>query len=711
MTPADRRGSVDADSPPLEYQRPVAPTFRPDDDRPGLTVVDPVRNKRYPLQTSDPVTLHESDPDAFCVPVDVATAFTAASLLLPYVVPTVVRDRHGRMLTEVEHNAYEPLGDGEYHLELMTPIRLCLRVEGPLTIASSDRRLAFAFDGPTRLHLGARSPHERPAATVTTTTEPAALAAAVSTFGSALKTTSPERSLPTLRGHPPRLELGDALEIPATVEPPATGVRLVVPDDRAAVYAASSLAYYLGATVTVGDEPRLETDRGFTHPLGRGGPAFERSLEEVLEQLFFVDCLVRTEGLYRIDLDERHAVEERLDADFTELYHMDLSARLEAYLSLPFEAVADVFPPWQLVTHVTDDPENARLLPFLANDLSIIRSGDTDTPSSAGPPALGLEEFVRSAAPSDSAGLGLDAFVSPPETDAIEQAWAGPGVPVGANKLLPAGFEHGLTAAASSDRIEITIVCNDPRMLAEVDGVAYGDREELPFDVTVHREVTVEELRGIFAADTDFVHYVGHVEDGAFVCRDGTLPAESLTDVGVDFFLLNGCLSYEIGVELIEAGSVGGIVTVSEVGNPDAVAVGRLVARLLNTGFTLRSAVDVARSYRLVGAQYVVVGDGGAAVTQSGGGVPNVCHVESADTDGDRPYRVRLQLYHCSDTGMGSAYIPYIDGIDRYFLVGGELPTLSLSGSALTRFLRLEGIPVEFDGEWYWSTDEVFEEL
>ena len=36
---------------------------------------------------------------------------------------------------------------------------------------------------------------------------------ALSTLSSALKTTSVERSYPTLRGHPPALELGDALDV------------------------------------------------------------------------------------------------------------------------------------------------------------------------------------------------------------------------------------------------------------------------------------------------------------------------------------------------------------------------------------------------------------------------------------------------------------------------------------------------------------------
>ncbi|MCU4743523.1 hypothetical protein [Natronoglomus mannanivorans] len=776
------------------------PTYHADDDRPELTVVDPVQNTRYPLKTTDPVEPVPTDPDCFYFPVESAIAFTTEKLVLPYVVPTVVRDREGTMLLETEHYAYETLPEGEYILELMAPIRLSVRVRGAVTIASSDERLAIAFGESTRVRLGARSLHERPAGTVTTTGAPDDLARAVSTFGSALKTLSCERSLPTFRGHPPRLELGDELRIPEGLEPPESGVTIVVPPERTAVYAVSSLAYYLGATVVTGANPRIETDHGFEYALGEAGVPFERSVERVLKHVFFLDCLTRTEGLYRIDLYERQQVDDRLNVAFDELYDEPLAEQLETYLSIPFEAIADLQPAWQLATHVTPERENATVLPFLADDLSIVATAPDSTPeiegtgddseekpdpdpdldsdsesTSADDIALAIDGFTRSTAETNGDRrnrLSIDAFVSPPDLDAFEQAWLGDGIPIGANKLVPDAFENGLERSPSGDDVEITIVCNDDRMLDELDGTLYGDREELPFDVSVHRDCSVATLRSLIAAETDFFHYVGHVEDGAFVCHDGVLETESLVDVGVETFLLNGCQSYELGIALLEAGSTGGIVTVSDVGNPDAVAVGRLIARLLNTGFTLRSAVDVARSYRLVGNQYVVVGDGGSSVTQSGGGVPNICRIEAVTEDGRGPrddgeghrcrtndeveaeneqtdadanvktdtnadvdanantntnpdananntpiespigrYRIQIRLYHSSNTGVGALYIPYIDGIDQYFLVGGELPLLELSGYALTRFFQLEEIPVEWNGEHYWSSDAQFENL
>jgi hypothetical protein len=690
----------------------VIPTFQPVDDRPGVTVIDPVENRQYPLQTGERVAPARIDASGFYFPVDSAVSITTSSVVLPYVVPVYVRNPAGELLIEIEHYDYETLPDGEYILELMAPIKLYLRVRSGVTIASSDDRLSFDFDMATAVRLGARSRHERPAATVETTAQPADLARAVSTFGSALKTTSPERSLPTFRGHPPRLSAGDAVRIPEGIDPPRTGVRLVVPPERIAVYAASPLAYYLGATVETGSEPRLETDRGFTYALGRDGDTFDRTVGRVLKHAFFFDCVLRTEGFYRVDLHEREQVEARVDLPFDELYDRPLADRLESVLSVPFERIRDLIPTWQLVTHTTDEPANVSALPFLANDLAIVRrasakSGRTETRP---PEPIDVEGFTRSGTRTTDESAGLDTYVSPPPVDAFEQAWLGTGVPIGANKLVQAGFEHGLDASPSSDGVEVTVVCTDREMAGELDprnGGLYGDREALPFDVTVRRNVSTDELRRLFTAETNFLHYVGHVEDGAFVCRDGTLAADELTTVGVDAFLINGCRSYEIGLSIVERGSVGGIVTLSEVGNRDAISIGRFVARLLNNGFTLRSALSLARAYHLVGAQYVTVGDGGVAVGQAGSIVPNSCRIERV---GEERYRLRLRLYHV-DSGVGAQYIPYLDGVDRHFLAGNELPAMTLSGDSLSRFLRLAQIAVEFDGERCWSTDDRFTDL
>ncbi|WP_323173577.1 hypothetical protein [Natrialba sp. PRR66] len=698
------------------------PTFKAADDRPGVTVIDLIENRQFPLQTSTQIDPQQIGTDSFHFPVDTAVEFITDQLVLPYVVPTCVRDQHGEMLLETEHYAYETLPENVYLLELTAPIKLYVCVRSEITIASSDDRLAFDFGSPIHVQLGARSLHEKPAATVKSTADPTDLACAVSTFGSALKTTTCERSLPSFRGHPPRLELADQLHVPDEIESPDTGITIVAPPDRNAIYATSSLAYYLGATVVTGENPRIETDAGFEYKMGQSSEEFESSIERTLQHVFFLDTVTRTEGIYDIDFHERKQIEAHVTLPFEELYDRTIAEQLAIYLSIPFDTTEEFRPTWQLVTYVTPNPQNAKALPFLANDLSLIQTARQTAQSTEGPsaPSADIAAFVRSSTRSKDSDRektdetnhlcdGVNSYVSPPKTDTFETAWLGEGTPIGANKLLPSAFENGLNHSPrdASDAIDITIVCNDQQMAAEynesTDGL-YGNRDELPFDVTIHRNLSIDSLRQVFATDTDFLHYIGHVDGEAFICSDGELDSRTLTQVGVDTFLLNGCESYQHGLQLIKNGSVGGIITHSVVENQDAIAVGQLIARLLNSGFTLRSAVNLARTHRFVGNQYGVVGDGGITVAQSGGGVANRCHIDSVEED---RYELRISTYH-SQHGIGALYIPYIPSVSKHFLAGTELPPFTLSRDTLKRFLQLEEIPVEFDDRFYWSSDDFF---
>lgn len=108
--------------------------------------------------------------------------------------------------------------------------------------------------------------------------------AAISALSSALKTTTCERSYPTLRGHPPRIECGDKLHIPDELSRPETGIRLEVPPSLENVFVAAPLVYYLGAEMVPGEKPRLVTER-FEYPLDDF--PLEREIERLLKQVFF----------------------------------------------------------------------------------------------------------------------------------------------------------------------------------------------------------------------------------------------------------------------------------------------------------------------------------------------------------------------------------------------------------------------------------------
>jgi hypothetical protein len=666
----------------------------------GLVVEDDIERRRHELET-DGAGARRVDVDRLYFPVDAAVAVPTDELTFPTVVATYVRDADGEMLGEIDQFGGRSFEAGRYSVELCASIKFYLRVDGRLEIDTSDNRMRIATDA-DEIVVGARSHHERPEATITTTGEPHDLMAAVTALSSALKTTSPERSYPTLRGHPPTIELGDELHVPDALEVPETGITLELPPSRRYVYPAASLAYYLGARVVPGPSPRLVTDEGFEHRLD-GPDGYEAAVERALKRAFFLDCLTRTEGYYTVDLHERAAVEPELDLEFAALYDASPAERLEAYLGVPFATVEDHLPEWKLTTHVDTDPEQAELLPFLVRDLATIRLPEGESVADAGEQSAAVSEFTRSAS-GGTAAAQPSTFVQPSAADSVEQAWAGEDVPVGASKASVQAFRNRLERDVSDGDIDIAVVCNDDAMGEERSAAeeVYGSREELPFDIHVYHDLSTAALRAVVETDVDFLHYIGHIDEEGFDCADGKLDARDLEFVGVDAFLLNACGSYEQGMALIDRGAIGGVVTLSEVNNSGAVRVGRAMSRLLNQGFPLRAALDIAKDRSIVGGQYIVVGDGNVDVVQLETSQPMLPRIDSLG--GDR-FDVTFRAYPTESRNMGTMTTLLVDE-GTHYLGSGDMGPFTLDREDLWQVVGQESVPLLVDGEFTWS-DEV----
>jgi hypothetical protein len=538
---------------------------------------------------------------------------------------------------------------------------------------------------------------------------------AVSHFGSALKTTSPERAFPSLRGHPPRVELGESLSIPPTLEPPETGVSIEVPPSHEALYPVVTLAYYLGARIEPGSRPRLVTEEGFEYNFD--ADSYEQSVAETLEQLFLLDCLARTEGYYDVALHERAALADALDLEWRTLYDSPLAERLPAYLDVAYDTVAAQVPEWRLTAHVQPVSESVEQLPYVVDKLATVRTATptTEPRSSAQSQSESAAEgvFTRSgstlARGPDSHSADLRQYVQLEQTDALEQGWIGEGVPIGASKLLTRAFENRLDRVVPGGDIAITIVVNDTRMDDERDLVdsAYGDRENLPFDIDVHRDLSVAELRELLREAHQFLHYIGHTEAKGFECSDGHLDAGNLAETGVEAFLLNACNSYEQGVQLIEAGAISGIVTLNDIINHRAVRVGELIAQLVNAGFPLAAAVAIASEETILGKQYIVVGDGGMSVTQADGRTMSLLELE--DGDSESTYSMEIQTYNSDNFDIGSIYMPHLPSQEEYYINGGIVDTFNLNTEELVEFFDLAKMPVRYDGSLRWSNSLVSE--
>ncbi|WP_137286060.1 CHAT domain-containing protein [Halorussus salinisoli] len=744
---------------------PTQPKFTSSSDPTGLDVVDPIETRHFSLLTESAVNPTDADPDRFAFPVAAACRIRTTRISFSSTIPLDVRTPDGEHRVSVDLPTTREFPADEYLLELHSPIKLYLRTSGSMTIDATDDSVEIAFADEVAVEVGARSYHSSPAATITVPDDPEAVMEAVSAFSSALKTTSPERSWPTLRGHPPRVERGDELSIPDELDAPETGITITVPPEYGHVYTVAPLAYYLGAEVVSGEEATLAADSGVTRHLGGDVSAVGESVESILKRVFLLDCVTRTEGLYPDDLYERDVLESEVDLDLESLYRASPADRLAAYLAVSGEAIEAIEAPWHRVTHVESDPgpEPVELLPYVINDLSLVavkatsdegwsptevqrRTGEAldafvRSPSATGGDAesgtiggdgdfrrsaslrrsnrrnhgledaeSGREETEENESPFDDSAArgvpGIDGYIPLPDTDALEQAWIGDRTPIQGTKLLREAFERD-TTPSEDGTVEITVVCNDDEMRAEWDAAAeiYGDRDDLRVNVTCEFGVSTDELRTLLAEESDMFHFVGHIDGLGFQCSDGILDAESLDEVNAQTVLLNGCRSHDQGVELVKMGARAVVVSLGDLWNDGAVEVGETLARLFHYGFSIGHAMTLVREHTSLGKDYVVVGDSGVTLAYCENGVPTIFHIEQNTESNQRSKEIEATPYSypARDYGMGSTFRLHHSEIQDYHIAVESGSKLRVPPEKLNQEFISISEPLIVDGELVWS--------
>ena len=699
-------------------------------------IADHIEEVRMPLRVDDATGCpRRADADGrYPTPVDACWRLTAGSITPLCTADVYVRTPDNAVVATATADSAATVPSGRHVLELSTaPVTTYLSVEGPALVRYDDRYPTVSFDGGAdRIEIGARSRHETPAGTVTVTEDPADVAAGISTFGSALATTSVERSFPTLRGHPPLLELGEGFEVPPLVERVETGVELAVPFEYGPLFSAAPLAYYLGATIRESDRPSLEAGgRSYRLPTEHEDAAAE--LGRLLRHCFTLDCATRacSSGLYDVDLQVHESLTARLDPPWTEWYGMDLADRTAAYLDVPLAATEGAVG-WPQTADVRPVAGNASILPFLAADLSTVRSPPPAPTVPNGGGSTPLDEFVRNEQPTaftrdaERSGGGLggtddamardtsrsptqnvteedEAVVSPRPAESTSLAWVGPGYPMRAAKPTVAAYRRRLDRTPSADlTIDVTVVCNDERMTEEADDV-YGFRDHVVFEVTQNGDLTVEELRDLLRREHDFLHYIGHVDERGVECADGFLDLRSLSDTGVDAFLLNACTSYRQGMALVEAGALGGVVSLTELPNSLATQVGRDLARLFDAGFPLDAALDVVARGPFAGSSYTIVGDPRVQLCQCATGAPIIAEITGTDPD---RFRIRPRYYPTRSFGLGTMANPHFEASTKQYIASGDRTESWSDADTFSSFLKLARIPLVIDHEIHW-TDEL----
>ncbi|WP_458210436.1 hypothetical protein [Haladaptatus sp. NG-SE-30] len=109
--------------------------------------------------------------------------------------------------------------------------------------------------------------------------------------------------------------------------------------------------------------------------------------------------------------------------------------------------------------------------------------------------------------------------------------------------------------------------------------------------------------------------------------------------------------------------------------NSGAIRIGKTMARLLNGGFPLQAALEIAQGESIIGGNYLVVGDGSLSVAQSESGIALLAIVDSTENS----FTLQLKSYPTANSEMGSILIPCSDIGDKYSLGSGNTEAIDVS--------------------------------
>ncbi|MDZ5812578.1 hypothetical protein U4E84_14615 [Halorubrum sp. AD140] len=586
--------------------------------------------------------------DLFPFPVDRAISFEAGSISVPEYSSVSVRTADGEFVARLDEPMELPRGS--YCVDVSGATKVLIRapdVAAETTGMADSGPVDVGFDRPITVTVGARSLHARPEATITVPDDPVALAEAVSVLGSSIKEFSPERSWPTLRGYPPRIERGDELDVPSPLVAPDTGVEVVVRPEYADVYRLSTLSYYLGARMVVGDAPAIRLDTGYVESLPTEGVALEERAEELLRTWFFLDTLARTEGYVPSDRYEYEQVGPELPFYPPKLADRSMSDRLMEYLEVCPETVAPYAPDWPTEAVLRPGPAGAELLPHLVHVLAPVRvRGAAEPPDPDAPTALATSPWL---APSGG--------VPDPDDDPL---------PAGTSVLTTASYENRLrrTIAARGEVRVVALagsrergaalrrVLSDPAVPEGVGEWEVLDRPDAETAAAVLSD-----------PDVDIAYCGLPVESGEVTASDGPVALAALDDAPA-LTIFEDTDAVDDGVVAVENGGLGAVVSEDPL-TPD---------RLRKTVGLLAAGVPFAASVRLsTGAPHDrgrIVGDP-AGVIASNQGLP-VSDISIESFDGNTYQTVRSSILTVL-ARLGTDYIVIRD----YFSDLTELAGLS----------------------------------
>lgn len=622
----------------------------------------------------------------------------------------VVHDEEANETTNLgSRNDQLSLDEGSYIVRVTAEVKSYVSFKTDAFVSSRNDTISLEFESDSKVTFGFKSHTAEPSDLIEIPRTPEGVATALTYSSVSIRTGTADRSFPSMRNHPPKVEFGPQSDVPESVRRRRheSGVRIEVPAEYRYLYPIASLSHYLSARVELGTRTPAIVADGRRYELG-SMPSFEQNVNEVLRRVFFLDCLARSAGPYGVGFPFLPTLED-IDLSREEMYDAPIAERLWAYIDAPFDTIVDEFPKWHLCMYVEPSVEYATVLPYMVNDLAAIYRPLTEDLPSDERLSRSLDDFYRGTERrvSDQSPRSIEdaptvELSKPKLEDGDIHGWLGEGTPIDVFKATPEAYENREKYRdRSEEKISVVAVLNDEEMSEEHAEVAdiYRERtKDLSLDISIRENVRTNELASTLESGYDLLHFIGHCEESGLRCPDGTLAVSDITESNVQTFFLNACGSYYEGLSLVKKGSVAGAITFKTVLDEQAALVGTMFARLAAHGYSIERALELASRRVMMNKDYAVVGDGTHVLSQS----TNIVGAES-----------RLQKSgpdeYVLDYTVRAAWMP-----GAGFRVSHETAEQTIFGDTLRTewdrdgivdFLETAHCSVIYDGDLHWSEE------
>lgn len=576
-------------------------------------VIKDFDNITYRITTDEWIPVNETTPPSIERSTDIE--FTGKTgLLTSFEADVTVHDSNEQKLTQIISDSSErQIPPEEILVTLSEGIYIYYSFKGPATIKKgpSLNSVIVDFPEPTAVRIGIRSFFDIPSNTVSAPATPKGLAEMLSVSHANISTQKPDQAWNTLRGHPPKFEVGPEVTIPKKVAENTkySDLRVIVPPTLDHLTVMAPLIYYLQADVTLSEQvhaPEIKAADGSVIYSFSSEPDLENDAAQLLKKVFFLDTIARNAGPYGIDIDEM-AVLEDLSLDIDKMYNASIATRLKEYLNQPEKPIDKYRPQWPASMHLATTEQYIPVIPYGLDLLATFHMPDkTDKePTAVTNPAV--DQFVRGKSSTADSKL-----TTGKDTGANFQGWAADGVPADKCKINgPLPFENWFENVSTDWDSRLTVVINENDMGLEKENLEeiYSTiPEQYCLSFTIEENLTRAELKEIIEGNHSFFHFIGHGIGDGLQCEDGVLTPEQIDTSNVHMFFLNACGSWQFGQKLLEKGSTSGAVTVTEVPNKEAVKIGTDTLKLLLHGFDLHSSVQIIEELHQSGKNYTTLG-------------------------------------------------------------------------------------------------------